>query len=92
MSVAEALPAHLPYLRRFARALTGSQATGDRYALAALEAAVANPVHMNEVPDAGVWLYRLLLNIWTSAAKRPMAATNAVVPDLPGQARARPGL
>ncbi len=81
MSVAEALPAHLPYLRRFARALTGSQATGDRYALAALEAAVASPVHMNEVPDTGVWLYRLLLKIWTSAAQHPMAATT----DLSGE-------
>jgi DNA-directed RNA polymerase specialized sigma24 family protein len=69
MSAADALPAHLPYLRRFARALTGSQAAGDRYALAALEAAVANPVRMNEVPDAGVWLYRLLLKIWSSTAK-----------------------
>jgi DNA-directed RNA polymerase specialized sigma24 family protein len=68
MPVAEALPAHLPYLRRFARALTGSQEIGDRYALAALEAAVANPVRMSEVPDAGVWLYRLLLKIWQSAA------------------------
>jgi DNA-directed RNA polymerase specialized sigma24 family protein len=69
MSAADALPAHLPYLRRFARALTGSQAAGDRYALAALEAAVANPVLMNEVPDAGVWLYRLLLKIWSTTAK-----------------------
>jgi CheY-like chemotaxis protein len=80
MSAADALPAHLPYLRRFARALTGSQAAGDRYALAALEAAVANPVLMNEVPDAGVWLYRLLLKIWSSTAKpRSTGATSVGV-------------
>jgi len=29
---------NLPYLRRYARALTGSQDTGDRYAAATLEA------------------------------------------------------
>jgi DNA-directed RNA polymerase specialized sigma24 family protein len=74
MSVADALPAHLPYLRRFARALTGSQAVGDRYALAALEAAVADPARLHEVPDTGVWLYRLLLQIWSSSANRTMAA------------------
>ena len=53
MPVADSLPAHLPYLRRFARALTGSQAVGDRYALAALEAAVANPVRMQRCPGCG---------------------------------------
>lgn len=68
MSVADSLPTHLPYLRRFARALTGSQAAGDRYALAALEAAVANPTQMHDAPDAGVWLYRLLLQIWSATA------------------------
>ena len=75
MHSAEALPAHLPYLRRFARALTGSQEVGDRFALAALEAAVANPVRMSEVPDAGVWLYRLLLKIWAASANPRGAAS-----------------
>ena len=68
MSAVEALPAYLPYLRRFARALTGSQALGDGYALAALEAAAADPVGTYDGPDHGVRLYRLLLKIWTSAA------------------------
>jgi DNA-directed RNA polymerase specialized sigma24 family protein len=76
MSLVEALPAYLPYLRRFARALTGSQTIGDGYALAALEAAVADPVSTYDVPDPGVLLYRLLLNIWTSAAERPKAGAS----------------
>jgi DNA-directed RNA polymerase specialized sigma24 family protein len=76
MSAVEALPARLPYLRRFARALTGSQAAGDGYALAALEAAVADPIGMSEAPDPGVWLYRLLMRIWTSEAQRPMAVAS----------------
>ena len=58
MSAVEALPTQLPYLRRFARALTGSQALGDGYALAALEAAVADPVGTYDGPDPGVVLYR----------------------------------
>ena len=76
MSVADSLPTHLPYLRRFARALTGSQATGDRYALQALEAAVATPNRLHDIPDTGVWLYRLLLQIWSSTAtpRRAVAA------------------
>ena len=38
--LSETIAAHLPYLRRYARALTGSQATGDNYAVATLEAVV----------------------------------------------------
>ena len=36
MSTAEGLETHVPYLRRFARALTGSQASGDACVVAAL--------------------------------------------------------
>jgi DNA-directed RNA polymerase specialized sigma24 family protein len=68
MSVNEALTAHLPYLRRFARALTGSQAVGDSYALAALEAAVADPASLRNSSDAGVELFRLLLKVWQARA------------------------
>ena len=32
----------LPYLRRYARALTGSQSSGDNYAAATLEAVLAD--------------------------------------------------
>jgi DNA-directed RNA polymerase specialized sigma24 family protein len=89
MSAVEALPAHLPYLRRFARALTGSQAVGDSYALAALEAALADPAGMNETPDPGILLYRLLLKRWISAAKRPMAAASASAADAGIEAASR---
>ena len=37
MTVTEALAPHLPYLRRYARALTGSQSSGDAYVRAALD-------------------------------------------------------
>jgi DNA-directed RNA polymerase specialized sigma24 family protein len=39
---------HVPYLRRYARALTGSQASGDSYVVAALEALVKEPTVLGE--------------------------------------------
>lgn len=41
MAADDSLPAHVPHLRRFARALTGSQVTGDACVVAALEAILA---------------------------------------------------
>src|SRR6266700_71650 len=43
MSKAHAVAQHLPYLRRYARALTGSQVSGDAYVAATLEALVKAP-------------------------------------------------
>ncbi len=43
MTIAAEIAPHLPYLRRFARALNGSQAGGDSYVVATLEALVADP-------------------------------------------------
>lgn len=57
---------NLPYLRRYARALTGSQETGDRYAMATMEALVAAP---DEVEEASVkiGLFRAFHKIWSSS-------------------------
>ena len=41
MSVSKAIASHIPYLRRFSRALTGNQSGGDAYVLATLEAMVS---------------------------------------------------
>ena len=43
MSLGQELAPHLPFLRRYARALTGSQAHGDAFVRATLEAIVAEP-------------------------------------------------
>ena len=40
MSLSQAITLHLPYLRRFSRALTGSQSGGDAYVFATLEVIV----------------------------------------------------
>ena len=41
MSLLARLAPHLPYVRRYARALTGDQTTGDNYVRVALEALAA---------------------------------------------------
>ncbi|MBV7394230.1 response regulator [Mameliella sediminis] len=58
---------NLPYLRRYARALTGRQDSGDRYAAATLEAILNEP----ELYDGGVShkvaLFRVFHAIWISS-------------------------
>ncbi|WP_408886971.1 response regulator [Limobrevibacterium gyesilva] len=56
----------LPQLRRFARALTGTQAAGDAYAVATLEAIVAGPGVLADDIDLRAALFRVFLKIWTS--------------------------
>lgn len=63
----EHIATHIPYLRRYARALTGSQPTGDAYAAAVLEAMIANPDTIPDPKDARVALYRLFHTIWHSS-------------------------
>lgn len=64
MSLSQLVAPHLPYLRRLARALTGSQQSGDAHAVAALEAIVANPDLLKLNIPPRVALYRVLLDIW----------------------------
>ena len=57
---------HLPYLRRFARALTGSQASGDAYAIAALEAILDGARTTENQKLTRQSLYKVFLKIWGS--------------------------
>jgi CheY-like chemotaxis protein len=66
MSIAETISPHIPYLRRFARALAGTQAGGDAYALATLEAIVADPKELDPGFDTRAGLYRIFLALWGS--------------------------
>jgi CheY-like chemotaxis protein len=65
--LAASVGANLPYLRRYARALTGNQTTGDRYAAATLEALLVDPTPMIDEADAKVGLFRTFYAIWSSA-------------------------
>jgi CheY-like chemotaxis protein len=68
MNMTQALAPHLPYLRRYARALTGSQASGDSYVRAALTALVSGEQVLDEGFAPRVALYRLFQKIWSSTA------------------------
>jgi len=58
---------YLPFLRRYARALTGSQNSGDAYVATTLEALIADPAVIDDakVPPR-VAIYRLFTKIWNS--------------------------
>ena len=62
-----AIGANLPYLRRYARALTGSQITGDRYAAATLEALLADSAEPADMPSGRVALFHAFHLVWSSA-------------------------
>lgn len=66
MSLGQQLYPHLPFLRRYARALTGSQMHGDAYVRATLEAIVAAPEEFPTDVDVRIGLYRTFGAIWSS--------------------------
>jgi CheY-like chemotaxis protein/DNA-directed RNA polymerase specialized sigma24 family protein len=67
MALAHAIAEHLPYLRRYARALCGTQKSGDAYVRACLETIVADPSVIGSDTTPRVALYRLFHKLWGSA-------------------------
>lgn len=65
MSIATEIAPHLPYLRRFARALTGTQTSGDAYVVATLEALIADPQSFPREISPRLALYRMFLQMWS---------------------------
>jgi DNA-directed RNA polymerase specialized sigma24 family protein/CheY-like chemotaxis protein len=66
MSASQAIAAELPQLRRFARALTGSQESGDAYVVATLQAIIADPSLVPSETTTKSSVYRLFLTVWNS--------------------------
>jgi DNA-directed RNA polymerase specialized sigma24 family protein len=64
MSISDAIAPHIPFLRRFARALCGTQPAGDAYVAATLEAILADPDCFEAEFDPKVALYKLFLRGW----------------------------
>lgn len=62
-----AISVNLPYLRRYARALTGSQTTGDKFAAATLEALLEDMSALPETDDPRVGLFHVFHIVWSSA-------------------------
>ena len=67
MAISDKIGAHLPYLRRYARALTGSQHSGDAYVRATLEAALADGALLSHIGKGRTELYEAFTRIWNSS-------------------------
>ncbi|HMO75235.1 MAG TPA: response regulator [Sphingopyxis sp.] len=67
MSLGEEIRGHLPFLRRYARALTGSQQHGDNFVHTLLEVIVAAPDEFRSGDGIRIDLYRAFHRIWESA-------------------------
>ncbi|WEK48207.1 MAG: response regulator [Candidatus Andeanibacterium colombiense] len=67
MTLGSKVAQDLPFLRRYARALSGSQLAGDNYVRATLEAALADDGLKAQFEDGRVGLYRVFNLVWASA-------------------------
>ena len=80
-SLSGSIAPQLPYLRRFARALTGSQASGDAYSIATLEALVEAADIPEDSQAVRKMLFKVFLTIWGSIPMHhladPVAASQA---------------
>ncbi|EPX85055.1 response regulator [Salipiger mucosus] len=83
--LSQTIGAALPYLRRYARALTGSQATGDNYAAATLEAILTDREAVAGTSDPKVGLFKVFHGIWVSTGAPVVEETTA--PRAAAQAR-----
>ena len=90
MSLGDELKPHLPFLRRYARALTGSQTHGDNFVRATLEAIVAAPDSFPRDVDPRLGLYRTFHAIWSSAnIEEEPGHSDTAAPDAQGIGHAR---
>jgi CheY-like chemotaxis protein len=75
MSFKQQLASELPYLRRYARALTGSQTLGDAAVRETLEAILEELDEWNQDIPVKVELFRTFHKIWNSAMLGPLETT-----------------
>jgi DNA-directed RNA polymerase specialized sigma24 family protein len=66
MPSSQTIATYLPFLRRYARALAGDQASGDTYVVATLEALLEEPTSLNDDLAPRVGLFQLFTRIWNS--------------------------
>jgi CheY-like chemotaxis protein len=70
MSLSASIAPNLPYLRRFARAVSGSQQSGDALVAALLEAIIADVGIFPTASSDRIALYRLFVKMFTSVSIR----------------------
>ena len=81
MAISEQIAPHLPYLRRYARALTGRQSSGDAYVVELLEALIADPAIIRRDLHPRLALYATFTKLWGSVGLNNASP----VPADPGQ-------
>jgi DNA-directed RNA polymerase specialized sigma24 family protein len=75
MSLSATIAPHLPYLRRFSRAVSGSQHSGDALVAAMLEAVIADISIFPKASTERIALYKLFAKLFTSIAIKVPPAT-----------------
>ena len=78
MGLLERLAPHLPYVRRYARALTGDQSAGDAYVRASLEALAAGEASLPANLTPRVALYRIFHTIWGGTGAKLEASVGGI--------------
>jgi DNA-directed RNA polymerase specialized sigma24 family protein/CheY-like chemotaxis protein len=73
VSLAQTVTRHLPYLRRYARALTGNQAAGDAYVAATLEAIIVDRAALEAKLATRPALFQFFTKIWNSVSVNGVA-------------------
>ena len=66
MSLSTRIAPHLPFLRRYARAVTGSQAAGDGYVVAVLEALIEGRLAVVDAARAQSYV-----DLWRASSQAP---------------------
>jgi CheY-like chemotaxis protein len=80
MTMTATIGPYLPYLRRYARSLTGSQASGDAYVRALLESMLEGNIALQEDLPPRIALYRLFHQFWSASS--PALVDTETAPDL----------
>jgi len=79
VSTSQAVLQHLPSLRRYARALAGSQGSGDAYVVATVESLIASPKILEASANSRAGLYKLFTKIWNSVAVNGKAEAGELI-------------
>ncbi len=87
MSISSILTDRLPLLRRYARALCGSQNSGDAFVRELLEGALADPVLRDEIAAGRVELYRAFTRLWSAGHVEGIVSSAGAGHEAAGQAR-----
>ena len=77
---------NLPYLRRYARMLTGSQERGDEYIRVCLEAILEEPESIEQARDVRIELFHRFHQVW-NIVDASVPEDKTINPDLEGRIR-----